>query len=463
MPSPLRDPKTLFEWLEMDYYRRPRRLRRFRRWLIWLILLASIAAVALTLWPGKRRIYQAGPLSAAHAMFNDDCTHCHTEAFQTAFRLLPGHTEVHSVSDAACTHCHDGPLHNPQQASSPACATCHQEHRGRMLLADVAPRHCATCHADLKRKDGAPERFPTITDFNKDHPEFELFRGKEPVDPGKLHFNHEYHLRTQGVRAPDGKMKTLTCLDCHKPDATRKHMYPINYEVHCAECHSLGVQVAAPGEDKEAKRAADEFARMPAPHRTPAEVRATLRDRLTQLIGEQKALLDSDGLPDKVRVRPGQPVTRAEDKQNMATWVDFQLKKNEKLLFGTVEIDPMKKNETLLIGGSCVKCHIRKPSKSDPPEFEPPMLTRRWMSRGKFNHDSHRLLTCTECHDAEKSSKTSDVLLPRIDSCRKCHNPQGARSECVNCHRYHDRSKEGDWVGTMTIDKSLGGHAPGKP
>ena len=42
------------------------------------------------------------------------------------------------MSDHVCQECHEGPLHNAQQANDPSCARCHQEHRGRPLLAKVA-------------------------------------------------------------------------------------------------------------------------------------------------------------------------------------------------------------------------------------------------------------------------------------------------------------------------------------
>jgi hypothetical protein len=57
---------------------------------------------------------------------------------------------------------------------------------------------------------------------------------------------------------------------------------------------------------------------------------------------------------------------------------------------------------------------------------------------------------CDECHEgARGSSKTKDLLLPGIETCRKCHGPAetpsvstgfagGVDDSCVECHRYHD-------------------------
>src|SRR5947209_724923 len=109
MPSPLRDSKSLLEWVELDYYRRPRRLRRLKAWLAALALLAGAAGLGLAwLHPRHAMLYQAGPLAPVHAPFNQDCASCHQEAFRTADRFWPGSAAATSVPDGACERCHDG-------------------------------------------------------------------------------------------------------------------------------------------------------------------------------------------------------------------------------------------------------------------------------------------------------------------------------------------------------------------
>ena len=42
---------------------------------------------------------------------------------------------------------------------------------------------------------------------------------------------------------------------------------------------------------------------------------------------------------------------------------------------------------------------------------------------------------------AEFAKKADDMLLPGIANCSNCHNPgrdSRARSDCVECHRYHN-------------------------
>lgn len=50
------------------------------------------------------------------------------------------------------------------------------------------------------------------------------------------------------------------------------------------------------------------------------------------------------------------------------------------------------------------------------------------------------------------SNKTTDILLPKIGICMECHKPEGgARANCVECHIYHDRSKQRSPDGFMSL------------
>lgn len=52
------------------------------------------------------------------------------------------------------------------------------------------------------------------------------------------------------------------------------------------------------------------------------------------------------------------------------------------------------------------------------------------------------------------SSKTTDILLPKIGICMECHKPEGgARANCVECHIYHDRSKQRSPDGFMSLSE----------
>src|SRR2546422_7396207 len=110
-----RTSKSLAERIDINYWTRPHALRRWRWSVAWIA--GAIAAMWLA-WNavrGDQRIYQAGPLAAAHSMFETDCSQCHTESWQPALRLFTGNTRHRSVPDSACTRCHDGPIHHAEQ------------------------------------------------------------------------------------------------------------------------------------------------------------------------------------------------------------------------------------------------------------------------------------------------------------------------------------------------------------
>jgi hypothetical protein len=72
-----------------------------------------------------------------------------------------------------------------------------------------------------------------------------------------------------------------------------------------------------------------------------------------------------------------------------------------------------------------------------------PQIPERWMPSSIFGHGAHEEISCENCHvGVRNSTKTSDVLLPKIEGCRDCHveHPEIGRitSNCILCHSYHD-------------------------
>jgi hypothetical protein len=97
--------------------------------------------------------------------------------------------------------------------------------------------------------------------------------------------------------------------------------------------------------------------------------------------------------------------------------------------------------EQLLWRKSCKECHPVPKFREIPDAAIP----ARWNNHAWFNHDAHQMVACAECHaKATTSRETSDVLLPAIDMCRKCHKSgsDAAEARCFECHAYHDWSKE---------------------
>jgi hypothetical protein len=80
--------------------------------------------------------------------------------------------------------------------------------------------------------------------------------------------------------------------------------------------------------------------------------------------------------------------------------------------------------------------------------------TVRWMPDAKFDHDAHTGFTCVSCHEkAPRSTESSDILLPGIATCQKCHapGPDHAESRCFECHTYHDWSKRKEVTPKFTL------------
>src|SRR6516164_2736881 len=127
MLSSQSDPKELSDWIELDYFDRPRALGRRRKyivrgfWLGSLVLGIGLAAISFTNWNRAKAIYQAAPVSTPHAMFNDDCNRCHAESFGTWKRFYHQNDGLPSIKDNTCNECHRMADHQTNQTFTPAC------------------------------------------------------------------------------------------------------------------------------------------------------------------------------------------------------------------------------------------------------------------------------------------------------------------------------------------------------
>jgi hypothetical protein len=415
----VRTAKQRAERIDLNYFKHAHGLKQ------WRILLSAALPAAALLWvsayaaAGSRAPYSAGPVSSAHAFAEIRCELCHARAAATAdFRA---HT-----TDAACLTCHDAPAHAVNQTPPPACATCHQDHRGRVQLAKMDDGFCVECHGALKMTHGPPKVAALVRSFPSGHPEFGALQSGM-ADPARLHFNHAVHLE-DSLRGPKGAEK-LECASCHKPEvgrsgartrgpATTGLMAPVTFNQNCARCHPLFF---------------DERVEQAAPHAKPETVRTFVRQTLVGYIQEHPGDISK---PDSTfrRVplnfpRPAEPPAR-----NAQEWVERRVAADERLLW----------NKT------CAECHpaSAKAAAGPLPSFEPTNITTRWMPRAAFDHTPHLMVTCASCHPGvETSTKTADVLLPNQAVCATCHAPATralrrgsgqAESRCFECHQYHD-------------------------
>ena len=387
MAGRTRTTKKLAQRIDLNYFKRLYPIPRWRR-----ILSVVFVALGLAwlLW-GRERPYNAGPLAHSHALLGKNCNACHAAA--SGFG--------NKVTDQACLACHDGPVHQAQQTFTPTCTECHVEHQGSFNLAATRDASCTQCHADLKVKNG-PNVFATkVTSFDGGHPEFKVGR-----DLGTVKLNHEVHLK-KDLRGPRGLVQ-LKCADCHQ--SSGDYMAPIDYQKNCAECHPLVF---------------DRRFEEPVPHKKPDVVIDYVTKRFTEYIAKHPDEVHMADPADPRIMRPPLPPAR-----DAAEWIARRVDDTKQLLWRK----------------SCKECHpvVFKESAALP-EIPQAAIQARWMKHAWFDHDAHQMITCTECHaKATSSRETSDVLLPMIETCRRCHNSSAdaAESRCFECHVYHDWSKE---------------------
>jgi hypothetical protein len=454
-------PRDFSRWYQLDYFRRPRGLKGRRFYLtLGVTLAAMLVSLATVVHSRLHYVHEAAPVSQAHAGFNMRCANCHDRTWQPLARLCGA--GVSSVSEERCTSCHDGPIHHESQATKPVCASCHREHQGKHLLAQVADRQCTACHANLEQQmlpGTAAVFYKTITNFNVDHPEFKpSSAGKH--DEAKIRFTHADHLKLDlavlrkqhaQMEAKYGNKAMLECADCHQGDSQRRYMKPIKYDDHCAVCHQLSVTIVGDFTDAGLKQAVAKFRREPAPHQEPERVRAVLRDRFVQFAQLHKLVP-----VDPIAARP-LPWRRPTDiSEGVWTWASGQTQKNEAMLFANQQWQKASDQQF----AQCSHCHIEARSAARPdglPTYEPTKIPARWYTHSVFNHDSHRTMRCDQCHEnALTSQATADVLLPKVQLCQQCHQQGGlARNDCVECHQYHDHKRERSLNGPFTVEEIL--------
>ena len=419
--------------------------KRWPSWIGFILVLALglILPASTHVIPGFNTVLRYSPLpstsfwnpgevDAAHRFFATDCKRCHQHAF-----LM--------VRDNACTSCHvktkahaDPARFNIPELGDARCGTCHQDHNGERGMVSRKQSLCSDCHADLKSRTSGASQIADISDFGKAHPEFHIslpgwaangeFMPKSMTwttglkENSGLKFNHEKHLKADGLNTPNGR-KTLTCANCHLPDAAGAAMQPIAFESMCHECHQLGFDTLAPGRE--------------VPHADVAAVTYTL-DEFYARRGLEGGYADARA-PTVVqeRRRPGSPPMSRQEQVEALSWARDRAREAARTLF---------------TGKACVTCHsISPPSGESDWNVAPVRVSGIWYADARFSHARHETMKCADCHaGAERSQASNDLLIPGIDNCRQCHAGAHASdkvaSTCIACHAYH-QSK------TLTLDK----------
>jgi predicted CXXCH cytochrome family protein len=385
--------------------------------------------------------WTSGALHPAHADLELECEACHAKPFQR-------------VRNETCLDCHSTHLTQHVAAGHPQvdalladrCTTCHIEHDEPSTLVQADTRLCTACHAD-PAASGFDESVLAVTDFVTQHPEFRVsllqpskksastadrgmtelaapiiqrLRLDEPAvkERSNLEFPHKVHLDAKGIKAPQGEV-VMNCADCHTPEAGGAGFQPITMEQHCADCHRLEFDPAQPERQL--------------PHAEPAEA-------FRILLGHYSARYlqgYSDPLANVAanRQSPGERIAPRDRAVRLGEAYDRAL---------LVATDIFERRV-------CADCHtVTRTDTAQGPVWEvmPVQLTQVFMPKARFDHASHQTadMPCSSCHAAESSEVATDVLMPKIESCRDCHGgePGAAHTlnkvpgDCVSCHIFHE-------------------------
>lgn len=469
-----RTTKKLAQRIDLDYFKRPTPLKRAKLWLAILSPAVALLWIVAHFLMHDSRVYSSGRLANAHAVFETQCAACH---------VREAGTYSAKAANSACLACHDGPIHHMEQAETPDCAECHEEHRGKVNLSAASNEACADCHADLTGHGSASHYASGIRSFENGHPEFVAAKAGAR-DPGTIKLNHMLHMKP--IRsAPDGPNVQLACGDCHRSNAAaalsawpyadakyvaasvsytdkdefvpersegsvrhnpatgRELMAPVKFATACASCHLLTFD-----------KRFDEGV----PHDKPVVIHTFLVKKFSAYIAAHPSELHE--IEEPLRDLTGKPLPPRVRTLTYAQWTD------EKVAVA----------EELLTHKTCAQCHemglanlqdtsiarwaarqkrasteqMAKPEPPIPiqmipiPMVAPANTTLRWLRHARFDHGAHTGFTCTSCHSrALTSTDSSDVLIPGIRTCKTCHapGPDHAESRCFECHTYHDWSK----------------------
>src|SRR5579884_61727 len=368
--------------------------------------------------------WNPGELSNTHRFFAQDCATCHQAPFT-------------AVSDSACLACHAGVASHVEKASAKqigpfeqrleetGCTDCHVEHRGMRGLVIQAASLCTDCHRSLAQQ--APQAdVRDVHSFPQGHPQFrvtlvadpangkmervQLGGATKPTDHPGLTFSHAAHLVPQGF--PVLGYKPMACADCHVPDAAGQGFLPITYKGQCQRCHELNFDVDLPWKT--------------VPHGDAAGVVQAVSDFYAGQALQHG--VPAPPAPETQRRAAGVPApTAAPQNQDPLAWV----KQKTQAALDLVFFNPKQ---------GCAYCHTVQRT-DDTIKVEPVVLRTRFLPHAQFDHSKHAPLGCDDCHDARTAETSSQVLIPGIENCVKCHGSQNASlkaaSTCTTCHDFH--------------------------
>jgi hypothetical protein len=232
-------------------------------------------------------------------------------------------------------------------------------------------------------------------------------------------------------------------------------MKPIVFEQHCQRCHPLTLSEELGGLGE-------------APHGPVDEVYGFLRRAKLDQLNRTAAANEAPASPNATAPRDAVN-TRLPKQALLTTEQDDELHREADRLVFRKEADPVVFDREAK--RMCAGCHFMVASGNtwevlaESPDVvgvanartteEHQIMPVRWMPHANFDHRAHRAVACSECHAAAVSEDTADILMPSIETCRKCHGGEGDMAtgrvggECVLCHTYHGASTA---IGGETLD-----------
>jgi len=467
-----RTTKKLAQRIDLNYFRRPTPLKRAKFWFGLLLPLLALVWIAERTIFKDSRVYSSGRLSEPHAILEKQCDLCHAR--------VPGEFSA-KANIFGCLNCHDGPMHHSVDLKQNDCVSCHSEHRGRINISAPRNQACARCHSDLRAHRDRSNYANQIQSFENGHPEFAALRS---VAGSTIKLNHAIHMKPIR-RGPSGPTVQMECGNCHRAIAAdadltysdpkyraaavgckdsneflsihpqtlrtpravtgRELMAPVKFANACGACHLLTFDkrfdFGVPHDKPEVVRAflVRVFREYIAGH--PTEVRMQ-RDPSHDLTGKP--------LPPDVRIlTPVQWVAERTAEAENLLWRKTCNQCHTLTLFAKtshkiIELSVGQESDVNRLSGSS----------NELPHIAPASITLQWMPHAKFDHGSHDGFTCVSCHGkALTSTESSDILLPGIETCKKCHapGPEHAESRCFECHTYHDWSKRKEVTPKFTL------------
>lgn len=453
-------------------------LAQWKRTAAWLCAIVGfLLAVWITTSQGVVHV-SAGHLSKSHNFLDHDgCDKCHT-AFVPIRSDSLGGTNPANVkrNNAACLTCHTTAGHfvhstREEIIANQSCNTCHREHLGQdHNLTRIADDACVRCHSDLSKCSGEQGRqFSPATNFDSEHPKFAF--EKLAKDPGTIRFSHRLHLMPgQSKSTGDGTAKRLKDLDkAHVNQYKDRVGQDGLIQLNCSDCHERDFPLI--GYEALEQFDAPENLRLPL---------ATTSHRLFKHVEFEKhcvACHSLDGIPHGLnkqqteesiaKLLPIQQLEYFKTRGIPEKWNEQEISERE------MRLRTMGANAL----NGCLKCHepsdgnlniahsatesknVENTGLTSESLVAPSNLKSTWLNHASFNHGSHLMVACKNCHpqaydrsvsQIDSTSEADQIMLSGLDNCKTCHihaqdlrklqskqNTHVTSADCIDCHRYH--------------------------